>query len=272
MNSKISKITQEIIELHSKKLTNIEISKKLNLPIKKIMGDLNRHGYKSNRYLNIEQTEELKQFILGSILGDGYLTKIEDLAINSRLSLGHGIKQKQYCEYKHKFLDKYKLSGKMRYYKAIDSRFKSGYSEGYFFRTKSHPLFSYYRSKFYIDNIKIINKEIISEIGPLGLAIWFMDDASLATRSYQIHTTNFKKEECLYLIEILKSKFDIDCTLQKDNVIYIRTKSIQKFNSLIEPYIIDSMRYKIKRVLNKSGELREKLEIVNPEPSISLKD
>ncbi len=247
MNNKTSNTTKQIHKLHKKGLTNIEISEKLNISTHTILSALNRFGLKSNRYLNIQEDEKLKQFILGSILGDGYLSKIEGKNKNSRLSFGHGIKQKDYLVYKHNFLNKYKLSGKILFSSIKDERMKSGLNEGYFFKTYTNPIFSKYRNAFYKDNIKFINKDLIKELDAFGIAIWFMDDGSTAKSSYQIQTCSFTKEDIEFLIKLLKNKFDLNCTFQPhNNVLYIKKDSLPKFNNLINPYVITSMKYKIK--------------------------
>lgn len=244
--NKRSKLTENILELHSKFLTNKEIANFLNITIKKVNSDLNRNNLLSNKYQKIEETNELKQFILGSILGDGYLTKLDSVYKNSRLSFGHGIKQKDYCQYKHDLLVKYNLAGKFRYYSKYDSRFKNKLNENYTFKSLTHPLFTKYRNLFYKNDIKYINKEIIQDLDAFGLAIWFMDDGSKSKAGYNIYTCSFSIENVLFLKKLLENKFNLECTYCKSsNSIYIKKKSVIKFTNLIKPYIITSMFYKL---------------------------
>ena len=42
-----------------------------------------------------------------------------------------------------------------------------------------------------------------------------------------------------------KEKFDLDFIVKKDKTLYLRYNSIDKFESLIKPYITEDMQYKI---------------------------
>lgn len=265
---------KEILQFHKEGYKNEEISKILGIEQRKIMNYLNRKGLKSNRYQTILEDNQLTQLILGSILGDGHLCKIIGAAKNSRLQLYHGIKQKEYIQYKIDLLKNYNLNGKLSYINSKDTRVKAGFSESYGSKSVSHPIFSYYRTNFYIDNVKVLNKEILKKLDAFGLAIWFMDDSSKATSGYQIQTCSFSKEEIVFLMELLKQNFNIDATYQQhDNILYIKANSVETFNNLVEPYVIPSMKYKLLiRVQNKLGELSETPEVVNTELSANLND
>ena len=85
-----------------------------------------------------------------------------------------------------------------------------------------------------------------------------MDDG---TKSGQIATHCFSYEEVNLLSSWLKNKFDINTTIQKqlkNYTLYITAYSRFKFELLIAPYIIPSMRYKLK-----FSELAESVNPVN---------
>jgi hypothetical protein len=62
---------------------------------------------------------------------------------------------------------------------------------------------------------------------------------------------SFTKEDNLLLIKVFKEKFDLNCSLQCYNknknqfIIYIKLDSMEKFKSIIIPYLHDSMKYKL---------------------------
>lgn len=189
---------------------------------------------------------ELEQLIIGSMLGDGYLTKISHGAKNSRLSIAHSINQKLYANWKHDILSSYNLGNKLCYNKIINSRYKNGFIEEYRFKSKADPIFTYVRNLFYPDDKKILNLDYISKINELGLAIWILDDAHKAPYGYQINTQSFSIQEIEFLRDLLLSKFNIKTTYQKfDNIIYIRSSSVNQLDDLIKPYVIPSMEYKL---------------------------
>lgn len=73
-----------------------------------------------------------------------------------------------------------------------------------------------------------------------------MDDGNKATTGGYILATNcFTSEELKIFQEFLLNKFNLDTTIHKGNKIYIRKKSGEIFKKLVNPFIIDSMKYKL---------------------------
>ena len=72
-----------------------------------------------------------------------------------------------------------------------------------------------------------------------------MDDGSKQSSGYQLCTMGFSESDLLLIQEFFKEKFDIDTTIFKNKSIYIVSKSKEKFENLIKPYIIPSMLYKL---------------------------
>jgi hypothetical protein len=241
-----SKETLEIIELNKLGYSNFQIAKLLNINNKtRILSVIYRNNLKSNAYHKIENDYILRQLILGSILGDGYLVKISGLTKESKLSLGHSLKQKDYLEYKVSILKEYDLDGVIYESTVISDRYIDNKYTSVFSKSRSHTLFTYYRNLFYKDNIKILNEEIY-KIDAFGLAIWFMDDGQKRGISggIQMNSQGFSVNDCNILRDVLETKFKIKTTLQKGNIIYIMKQSVDLFLDIIKPYIINSMIYK----------------------------
>lgn len=129
---------------------------------------------------------------------------------------------------------------------------KSGkiYSRWHFSTLSLKCLNSYYH-KFYQKAKKVvpndINKLLIS---PLSLAIWYMDDGYRRNdcRALRISSDSFNYNEQIKLTSCLNSNFTINCKLHKKAGawnIYIPVKSSDSFCTLVKPYIIPSMRYKL---------------------------
>jgi hypothetical protein len=78
-----------------------------------------------------------------------------------------------------------------------------------------------------------------------------MDDGSKTGSGFRLNTQSFTKGENLFLIKILKDNFDLDCTLHTHSKdlyrIYISSKSMSRFISLVSPYFHQSMMYKISK-------------------------
>jgi len=65
---------------------------------------------------------------------------------------------------------------------------------------------------------------------------------------FNFHTQSFQLNEVHFLINILKEKFDLNCTVQSDKnlyLIYIRSESMPKFKDLVKPHFHHSMLYKL---------------------------
>ena len=81
---------------------------------------------------------------------------------------------------------------------------------------------------------KTIPIELYSYLTPRALAFWIMDDGSKQGKGILLHINSFKYEEVLFLINILKEKFNIESIARKKynkHIIYIC--KICTFNNLI---------------------------------------
>lgn len=247
---------KEFVKLHQAGWSLNQISKITGMTNKQIGHSLRRQGIKPIKYDKLSETEELEQVIIGGLLGDSYASK-KPFNSESYIHMGHSVKQKCYLEYKKTYFDKCNLSSDkgITVYRHISERYKKGYCDTYNFDSKVHPFFTTFRNEFYPDGKKVVPL-LIDKLSALGLAIWYMDDGQVCTRSYQINSTGFTKEDCTFLIVKMKEKFDLDFTLQKDNILYLRTSSIKKFEEIICPFVPDCMKYKIRKWVHlKSGEL-----------------
>jgi hypothetical protein len=112
------------------------------------------------------------------------------------------------------------------------------------FSTKSLQEFNRLHSLFYINRKKIVSIEIENLLTPIGLAYWIMDDGSRVNTGFNLNTNGFERTHVEILTNVLFNKFNLNCSVQSRNRIYI-----EKFHAsinIIEPYIIPSMLYKLK--------------------------
>lgn len=105
---------------------------------------------------------------------------------------------------------------------------------------------------------KTITKNLImNNLTPKGLAYWYMDDGG---RNYYtgkraswdmtctINTQSFSVKEVLILIDELNKKFNLNCHLiynKKKPIITIPNKHYEEFYNLVNPYILNTFRYKL---------------------------
>ncbi|OXT14591.1 hypothetical protein B9K06_25575 [Bacillus sp. OG2] len=119
------------------------------------------------------------------------------------------------------------------------------------FLTRSLPVFTLLRHKFYVGRVKIIPSDIYDYISYESLAHIIMCDGShMQGGGVVLNLHNFTIKELVLLINVLKIKFDLDCNLHKSRkayTIYIKKESMERLYLGIKDYIIPEMRYKLNK-------------------------
>jgi hypothetical protein len=113
------------------------------------------------------------------------------------------------------------------------------------YRFWTRQFFRTWRSRFYPDGKKIVPSDL--QALPLQtMAIWYMDDGSLADHKRMLLSTDsFDKESIGRLLILLNSNFSVEPIVKGSGKILIRTRDTQKLMARIKPYIHTSMAYKI---------------------------
>ena len=181
----------------------------------------------------LEFSPEQWSLILGSLLGDAclvYTTRGYAFRVN------HGVKQKEYVDWKYERLKVF-VNSPPRFAKNC-----------YYFRTVTHNAFSSLRALFYPKGRKEVPEELVaSEMNPLILAVWIMDDGSRDGRQLRINSQSFTEKENQFLAHVLRAKLGIETTLNRDKKQFrlrIKQASMPKLIEIVRPYMIPSMLYK----------------------------
>lgn len=211
---------------------------------KKKINDCDLHVQVPFSNNSFELSELQEQMILGSLLGDLNVSKSRKQHPNCRLNLVHSAKQKEL------FLSKVNLLGDImgsyKEYSYLDNRTNNVYTtiRG---SSKAHPIFTELRKLLYPNEIKTITIQYLDKIHhPIALAYWFMDDGS---KHGVLSTNGFTLPEVNLLANWLLKKWNIETTVQKNancHTLYIKAVSRKRFDDIIRPYIIPSMKYKLK--------------------------
>lgn len=189
----------------------------------------------------LEISKRQEEILVGTLLGDGYFSKRKNTPM---FACTHGIKQKEYCKWKHSEFNSLNCIYKESIRKTPDKR-NNKYYESASMRINCNTSFNKYYDLFYKDKVKYINKEILTMYSELSLAVHYMDDGTKLAGSYVICTQCFTQEDIQLYREFILSKWNIETTLHSNNTIYIKRKSKAIFESLILPYIHPTMMYKI---------------------------
>lgn len=118
------------------------------------------------------------------------------------------------------------------------------------FHTWTYTSFNWIHDLFYKNKIKIVPYNIADYLTPLALAIWIMDDGTKVSKGLKLCTNSFTYSDCLLLIEALNNNFALKSSIQSAGVpnqynIYIWKESMPLLRTIVYPYIVPEMKYKI---------------------------
>ncbi|WP_349408632.1 hypothetical protein [Pseudalkalibacillus sp. SCS-8] len=210
----------------------------------------NRRKWYERNIPEISPTYIQEQLILGSLLGDGYISKGANRSINYAYQEHFGENQREYREWKLN-----QLNG-------------LGFCiNGNYLRSRSHPYFTSLRDQLYKGSYKILTNALLKKCThPMFVTALFLDDGTLTfnnrfnknkrivycTPNISLYTLNFHKEDNKKLANHLNSNFNTNFvisshpdghgTLLKLN----KVREVEYFLNLIEPIAkcIPSMLYK----------------------------
>lgn len=186
--------------------------------------------------------------LVGIILTDGWL-QLGKSSWNARFGLKQGFVNFEYMWHVYQILSHFCPA--VPYTTKNFMRGKLNHSLE--LQTRTYPFFTNLHSLFYKNNIKTLPAPeiLFNLITPLTLAHMIMCDGARRNESILICTDNFTIYEVVQIMNILRIKFRLDCTMHLDNGyprIYILKSSMATLVNLVNPYIIPSMQYKLKGV------------------------
>ncbi len=183
--------------------------------------------------------------LVGSILGAGY---IENRNYSFRVHFHMSSKNAEYLHWLHNFfyLRNYCSGLEPRFNKQIGKRNVVYFS--FKFRTWSYTSFYFLYDLFYKDGVKCIKPTLLQYLNAQVLAIMFMDDGSRHGKTICISTNCFTYDDQVLLCNLLMLKFKLNFNIHRQKHqfrIYLVISDYFKFKSLVEPFIVKSMLYKL---------------------------
>jgi len=193
----------------------------------------------------------VKNILVGSLLGDGWLTKIKSKTETSCYSVKYNDRALGYLCW---------LQEQVRELNPSPIKAKPEVRQHYFYTSYRADL-GEFRKKFYPNDIKHVPKDI-SELltDPIGLAIWYQDDGTLDRRSgyhWNAHfaTYCFPYDDCVLLRDTVAQNFGIEmsvCRCQMRGkmyyLLYVQSRSMKLFIETVRPYVHQNYAYKIHRL------------------------
>lgn len=196
---------------------------------------------------------DVLQVVIGSLLGDGHLEK-RTRGIGSRLIIEQTNKNVEYLMWLYRFFNDrgYCSHLKPKLFKRIKKNNTIYY--GVKFNTYTFSSFNWLHELYYPgpkgeSNIKVLPILLLTNyFNPMALAIWFMDDGSQLGSGFKFATNCFNRAELEQLCLLFLNKFHLNCSLHKNKnewTIYIKKSSAIHFINLVEPFMLNSMKYKL---------------------------
>ena len=202
----------------------------------------------------IELSIEQKEAIIGLMLGDASLQS-QNKGKTYRIKFEWGDKNKAYVLHVFNLFDEWLLS---QPHKKERLSPKGNLIVNWGFQTFSHKAFNYLSELFLLDKggKKGISENLVQDhLTPKGLAYWFMDDGgkldynkNSKNRSVVLNTHSFTDLEVENLCDQLSNKFELLCEVRSNKnkkIIVIKDTSYSKFYQLINPYLLEEMKYKL---------------------------
>lgn len=182
------------------------------------------------------------------VLGDSYIQATGKK--NSRIRLEHSVKQYNYLLWKGNLFPQYFIGNP-----TLLTRYNREFCKSYSYvrwQSIASPEINEIRKLFYTElGIKCIPVNLSKVlIDPLSIAIWYMDDGYYYKRDKMayIYLPKFLDSDFKLLSEALYQNFDLVPKLKqkKKGFCYVfGTKETKKLVSIVKPYIIESMAYKL---------------------------
>jgi hypothetical protein len=199
--------------------------------------------------------KEVRGSILGTLLGDSYITQGNQFGCEQVTKELIEIKRELLAHYNPKVAE---ISERHRTEIVIENRSVTA-KPTYTIRMR-HPRFARLNKLLYFRGSKQVYFNLLKFLSLEGIALWIMDDGymdykkSSCTRNLRICTDSFDEESIKAIIMYFDKIHNIEAKVyyhinkkgadKKPRISFNGTNS-QKLISLIYPYFIDSMLYKI---------------------------
>jgi len=205
-------------------------------------------------------SSELDGMIYGILLGDGHIRK-PSKAGTCNFILHHSKKQEEYLFYKISLIEEISHVKFNYWNKSIVNKKNGKTYYSIYAQTNFLNYFKKLRDIFYcpVTNKKILYKNHLNKLTPLGLALWWMDDGCLyinrgknnkIERRAFLATQNYNSLENDLIVEYFLQTLNIKVTKRlhpttKQFYINFPIPEFKKFIQIIKDYVIPSMEYKI---------------------------
>lgn len=249
----LDKYLEEIKILVENNVKDKEIAEKYKCNVVTVFNFRKKHNLKRCNLREARTTkisEELYEFLIGTLLGDSSLCC---RGISPYYQCEHSIKQQKYLEHKFQLLNKFS-----------PRLFKNFNKNSIGIRTLCNKSFINLYKEFYPKKSKVIPFKLLKHFTARSLAYLFMDDGfGVIGKNHNITTIGislcaFSENDLIKFIKFLDNTFNLKFTIhhhynkkynKKYTELYLKAESFNLFEKLVNPYLMDWAKYKIKRLV-----------------------
>ena len=191
----------------------------------------------------VNLTEEERNVILGTLLGDGSISLSGPNQTSARIRIQQSLSQKRLVKWKYERLKR-----------LVGTRPRVVSNGGYgkllcAFSTLSFPELKDIYEMTHVGTKKAITTQWLESIShPIALAVWYMDDGSQGRSAMFIHTEGYSQKENKMLSAWLTDRWNIEnkiISVGKYWRLQFPATGRDFFQDLIREYVIPEMSYKI---------------------------
>jgi len=248
--------------------------------------DINRTSatYQNRIATEVPLTQRQKEIIYGSLMGDACY---RDKKYRNSARFKQGEMQRDYVLWKYSEMQSVACYNSLKSEHYCDKR--SGHtSTCWRFYTHANSDIEFIIKEFYKDEKKQITKQILDNLTPLSIAVWYMDDGTADWSHYtnstkytkgkvgnadlMLCTHSFSEYSCEIIIDFFATKYNIMTRFKQDGIsseglpkyiVIIERTSNDAFVELIRPYILPMFMYKIDYASHINSSLSHRCEFLN---------
>lgn len=188
-----------------------------------------------------ELTEFQQAVLVGTLLGDGSIAKHGH---HHRLFVKHKIAHRALAAWKREvFIDFTTMP-----LHQFDQRLNGNRYPCVQFVTRTDPVFSQWRERFYEGRRKIVPADIDSLVSPVSIATWLMDDGTADRAGVSFQTHSFELDEVERLGAMLWIRFAITASVTTNKgkwILYVPKASLERLRQIVDGYVLSEFAYKL---------------------------
>ena len=192
--------------------------------------------------MSTRELTELQQAVLaGTLLGDGSIAKHGH---HHRLFVKHKAAHEALAEWKRDVFADFTTMPLHRFDQRLNGRLYPCVQ----FVTRTDPVFSEWRFRFYEGRRKIVPADISSFVTPVSIAVWLMDDGTADRAGVTFQTHSFELDEVERFAALLRVRFEIEASVMRNKgkwILYVPKASLGKLRALVETHVLPEFAYKL---------------------------